>query len=78
MVSIRYRDGGIDINTGTGEYRLTEIGQVYLVLERLTRYRINSVDEQSHRAYTLALDMLQSAKDQLLRYQELKCIRNWL
>jgi hypothetical protein len=78
MLKIQYEDGVITVHTSTGEYRITEIHQLYLVQDKLNCYRKCCKDEQTHRMFTATLDLLSSAKDNFLRYHELKCSKNWL
>jgi hypothetical protein len=78
MLSIRYDDGEIVVRAGGQTWRITTLTQVYLVQDRLQWYREQCSSEQEAHMYAAALDLLRSAKDNLIRYHEAKlCTRNW-
>jgi hypothetical protein len=70
MLAIDFKDGAVIVKTDKEEYRITEIGQLYLVQHKLDCYRKGCTDEQTHRMFTAALDLLLSAKDKFLQYHE--------
>lgn len=77
MLTIRYEDGKIRIQTPSRTHHITTLEQVYLVQARLQWYREQSSNEQSAHQYAAALDLLKSAKDQLIRYHEQQCLGSW-
>ena len=78
MIKIHYELGGINISTTNKNFRITNLEQIHLVQDQFKCYRNKCETKQKFCMYTAILDALMAAKQQFLRYNEIKCLKKWL
>lgn len=78
IMKIIYEKGCVKFQTQTTEYFFSEIDELSLVQDQIRKYIANHNDEQIFHTLIGVLDLLVTAKNQLLKDHEQECLRNWL
>lgn len=76
MISIRHQNGTIYIQDGHVKLEISNHKQIYEMIEKIKKFSYHIVDDDGCKKRIMILDLLQSAKQKIIKYKESRCIGN--
>lgn len=75
MITIRHQNGTVYLQDGHVKLTISNPKQISEMIEKIKKFSYH-IDEDGCKKRIIILDLLQSARQELIRYEESKCTGN--